>query len=295
MNTHNRADQYEWINPIGGLGDMLMLSGVLKQVVERDPRRRFMLVRRSGYLQILKDHPALAGVGFPGPDVTVLGTDYWSQELLGHGRQRPMQILGRMYGISDPVEERFCVNEDDAPNAALDGVPWGERNVIIAPGSASPRKMWLHENWETLTASLRADGVFVLQLGGRDDRHVRGAYSLLGLTKPRQVFRLIRRAQVMVTVDCFFVHAAHHVLSPSVVLWGPTHPDTYGYPEQRHLFAGKVCHKPDGCIGPGKGDIYGRPCPEIGEHCVDMSAVAAVYGEICALLDEKNSQEALSI
>ena len=43
-----------WIDPIGGYGDILMLSGVLQQLVEEDPERRFHLVRIEVDLSIGK-------------------------------------------------------------------------------------------------------------------------------------------------------------------------------------------------------------------------------------------------
>jgi ADP-heptose:LPS heptosyltransferase len=268
-----------WINPIGGLGDTLMLSGVLKQVIERHPERRFRLVRRPGYMSILNGHPAIAGVGFPKNGAKIITTDYWSREPLGPGRQRPMQILARMFGLGE-VEERFYVAGEDDGDGLLNLIPWGPRNIVIAPGSASPRKEWSHRNWQDLVWRLRGAGFFVVHLGNAGGRNVRSAYSLLGLTQPKQVFPLLRRADLIVTVDCFLMHAAHYMNRPAVVLWGPTCPEVYGYPRQFHLHAGTTCAKPDGCLSPGKGENYGSPCPSDPEHCVDAITVEQVYSAI---------------
>jgi ADP-heptose:LPS heptosyltransferase len=266
-----------WINPIGGLGDMLMVSGVLKQVIERDPERRFRLIRRSGYMRLFRGHPAILDTGFPEQDAKVMGTDYWAKELLGPGRQRPMQVLARMYGLSEPVEERFHVVENEPESPLLQTLPWTDKTVIVAPGSLSPRKAWAHKNWEALCRRLREAGFFLLEVGDVRARHVRSTYSIHGLIQPKQVFAFLRRAKLVVTVDCFLMHAAHHVSVPAVVLWGPTPPEVYGYAEQCHLFAGKVCQKPDGCIGPGKGVTYSTACPLPHEHCVDLITVDQVF------------------
>lgn len=268
-----------WINPVGGLGDTLMLSGVLQQVHEQLSERVFRLVRRPGYMSLLEGHPAIASVGFPPRDAEVLTTGYWDLEPLGPGSQRPMQILARAFGLRGPVEERFWVSEDSSASALLDAVPWGQPTVVIGPGSESPRKEWRHEYWEELTALLAEAGVFVVQVGDARRAYVRGAYSLLGLTRPRQLFGVLRRAQTVVTVDCFVMHAAHHVGLPAVVLWGPTSCEVYGYLEQRHLYSAKPCTNPDGCIGPGRGDTYARPCP-CADHCVDRITPAEVLVEL---------------
>lgn len=45
-----------WINPIGGYGDALMLSGILNQVHEARPEEKYFLVRRTQYQAILAGH-----------------------------------------------------------------------------------------------------------------------------------------------------------------------------------------------------------------------------------------------
>jgi hypothetical protein len=111
------ASPYPWINPVGGLGDMLMLSSVLKLVHDTDPARRFNLIRRTNYLTFLKGHPAIAEVGHPRQDDTVLRSDYWSIEELGAGPQRAFQVLARHYGLQTPVEEQLYI---PTPNSSID-------------------------------------------------------------------------------------------------------------------------------------------------------------------------------
>ena len=69
------GQQKSWINPIGGLGDTLMLSGVLKQVHDREPDKQFNLVRRSGYMSLLKGHPAIRHIGHPPADARLIRTE----------------------------------------------------------------------------------------------------------------------------------------------------------------------------------------------------------------------------
>lgn len=177
-------NQDVWINPIGGLGDTLMLSGVLKQLVEQRPHQRFRLVRRPGYMNILEGHPAILGVGFPRYDDEILSTDYWTRELPGVGRQRPMQIMGRMFKIDNEIEERFYVAHENLRDPLIDLIPWGSKNIVIAPGSTSPRKEWALLKMEALTRKLKNAGYFVIQIGDARQRHVRFTYSLLGVTQP---------------------------------------------------------------------------------------------------------------
>jgi ADP-heptose:LPS heptosyltransferase len=269
------ADHLPWINPVGGLGDMLMLSGVLKVVADRHPERRFHVVRRTGYQALLRGHPAVAGFGYPPPDARIQHVTYWSLEPLGPGRQRPFQILARAFGLETPVEERLFLPGDLGSDPLLeDRLPWRSRNVLIAPASDSPRKMCAPGLWQALVERLRGDGALVVQAGRMGDAHVRGAWSLLGLTTPHQLVALLPRFDAVVTPDNFVMHAAHLAGVPAVVLWGPTSPEVYGWPGQTHLPGVRACGETaeEGCLAPRHnvgGRLYGTTCPHLGSHCVE--------------------------
>jgi ADP-heptose:LPS heptosyltransferase len=280
------SDDHPWINPIGGLGDQLMLSGVLKLVHDADPSRRFNLIRRTNYLAFLKGHPAIAEIGYPPKDATLARCDYWSIEQLGPGPQRAFQVLARNFGLQTPVEERLYVPGDIPEDPLLEeAVPWKKVNVVIAPGSDSPRKMMQPMIWHELTEMLKRDGMLVLQVGRMKDQRIKPAYSLLGLTSPRQLLGLIRRVNVVVSCDNFIMHAAHLMQTPAVVVWGATHNQVYGYPEQIHLQMPRACGlgEFEDCIGPSRnegGRLYHTPCPQADKHCLDQVRPVTIYDSI---------------
>src|SRR3989338_4160 len=284
--------QSEWINPIGGLGDSLMLSGVLWQVIEHQPSRRFRLVRRTRYQGILAGHPAIEEIGFPPPDATIVRTDYWSREELGSGDRRAFQILARMFGLPTPVEERLYFPGGFAAAGSLENmIPWNRSCVVlIAPSSDAPRKMMPLHVWIDLVQLLRKEGLFVLQLGKHQDTHIKGAYSLLGVTSPAQAIGLACRCSAIVTVDNFFVHVAHLVGVPAVVVWGPTDPHVYGYPEQIHLKGSReYCQEREHCLGPKHPDHYFLPCPMEARHCLNTILPAQLTSAIENLLQRSGS------
>ncbi|MBI4501703.1 MAG: glycosyltransferase family 9 protein [Gemmatimonadetes bacterium] len=237
-----QPDGHPWINPIGGFGDMLMVSGVLKQLVERQPGARFHMVRRSTYTEFFSQHPAIESIGFAPRGAPLARVDYWSMEKLGPGNQRPYQILARGFGLATPIEERLYLPQGELRDPLLhDLIPWGRVNVVIAPASDSPRKMAPFPFWHALTDRLHADGAFVMQVGRFRDVHVRNAYRLTGLTTPGQLAALLRRCDLVITVDNFLMHLAHLLNLPAIVLWGPTRHEIYGYPEQTHFQARRPC------------------------------------------------------
>jgi len=279
-------DEKPWINPVGGLGDMLMVSGVLKILYDRRPSKQFNLVRRTSYVEIFKDHPIIDKIGFPDRNSKVVSVDYWSMEELGPGNQRPFQVLARAFGLSTPVEEKLYISDNIPSDSHLYSIiPWKNRNVIIAPSSDSPRKMMAPEIWHKLVDHLLSEEMLVMQVGRLGDQRIRNAYSLLGLTTPRQLIALLGKCDVVITSDNFIMHAAHMAGVRTVAIWGPTHSDVYGYPDQIHIQLPKMCEPENNedCIGPSRnqgGRLYGTPCPLGNRHCIDQIKPAVIFESV---------------
>lgn len=277
-----------WIDPIGGLGDALMVSSVLKQVVERFPSRTYNLVERTKYREILQGHPAIGCIGYPPPGAGFISTDYWRHEDFLRPGARAYQILARIFGLEPPVEERSYVPGEFTHDPVLkERIPWERFNILICQSSDSPRKQMAVSRWESLVSLLRMEKIGVVQVGKLGDRYVRGAYSLLGLTSPRQMISLLRHFDVVVTSDNFIMHAAHLCGVPAVVLWGPTDHRVYGYAGQIHLQARMDCEDaPGGCIKPAHPNVYQTDCPNGSSHCMNALDLATIHGVIMSFLKE---------
>lgn len=271
-----------WINPIGGLGDTLMLSGVLRLVIEERPGERFNLVRRTRYLSLLQGHPALSRIGNPPKGAKILGTDYWGREELGGGNRRAFQVLARVFGLRTPVEERLFLPGSGESDPLLEGIiPWKGENIVIAPFSDAPRKEMSMENWQELVRRLSRPDRLILQMGTDRRRHIRNAYSLLDITTPRQAISIVGKCSLVITSDNFAMHAAHLVGVPAVVLWGPTRAEIYGYPRQMHLRSDSPCEKEHECLGPKFPHNYHTQCPLGESHCMNRID----FEEICGVVE----------
>ncbi|MEE9213743.1 MAG: SPASM domain-containing protein [Thermodesulfobacteriota bacterium] len=285
--TKEKEDSVDltWINPIGGLGDTLMISGVLKQVSEKHPSRKFNLVARTKYRPLLEGHPAITHIGHPPPEARFISTNYWNHKDYLLPEKRAYQILARIFGLKTPVKERLYVPwelHDDPVLMRL--IPWKQHNVLICQSSDSPRKQMGIERWESLVAMLNKDKIGIVQAGKMKDRYVRGTYSLLGLTTPRHLISILRHFDAIVTADSFIMHAAHLCGVPAVVLWGPTDYRVYGYSKQIHLQAKIDCEYPGGCIRTDHGNLYHIDCPKGPAHCVDTLQLETIYNSVKNLL-----------
>jgi uncharacterized protein len=287
LSTSADDSELTWIHPYGGLGDSLMISGVLKQVSDRHPEKKFNLVDRSKYRVFLEGHPAIHHIGHPPPGARLLRTDYWNDDAFKMKHERAYQVLARLFGLETPVEETLYVpwelQEDQLLTAAI---PWHRFNVLIAHSSESPRKQMPIKTWETLVSMLRRENVLPVQATRLNDRYIRGAYSLLGLTTPRQLISMMKRFDAVITSDNLVMHAAHLCGVPAVVMWGPTSHQTYGYPEQIHLQADPTCEYPGGCLGPDHPGLYLRACPQGEAHCMNSFGAESIHAAVMSVLGQ---------
>jgi ADP-heptose:LPS heptosyltransferase len=205
-------------------------------------------------------------------------TDYWHDPAFGQPGERAFQILASMFGLRRPVDEKLWVpwsldQNDPVLHACL---PWKKKNILLCPTSESPRKQMAFERWEAIVDRLRCDDFLVVQLGRRNDPHVRGTYSLLGLTTTRQAITLMRRFDLVLGVDNFLMHAAHLCEVPAVILWGPTDHRVYGYAGHVHMQA-PACANLKDCIAPHNSHVYATECPKGPAHCMDQLALDSIY------------------
>lgn len=261
-----------WIDPVGGLGDILMLSTALKHAYDRYGRK-FNLSRRTRYTRFFVDHPAIELIGNPTEDDDIVCNDYWSRpDFLDMGR-KALHILFKVFGVEDVKDDALYLPEsghDEATRLLLENIPWGRKTVVISFSSDSPRKIMHPIKWHIIVEKLLAQQCFVIQVGGRGDIPIQGAYSLLGVTTPHQVYEVIKRADLVITPDNFIMHAARVADKPAIALFGPTEPERYGYSTHICLKADKgKCEFVDKCLGPHVADNYSQPCPLNENHCMN--------------------------
>ncbi|MGA3009641.1 MAG: SPASM domain-containing protein [Terracidiphilus sp.] len=282
-----------WINLRGTAGDALMLSGVLKQVADRFPQRKFNLVSRAGLDPILRGHPAIGEIGHPPADARIMSADYWEEP--GYGNRgseagRAYQTLARMFGLELPVDERLWTANHAEKNRISFGLPWKAKSLLLCPAADSARKQMSIKKWEELVELLSGSDTLIVQAGKRSAPYIRGTYSLLGLADERELIPLLQRFDAVVTVDNFAMHAAHLCGVPAVVLWGPTDHRVSGYSGQRHFQAAPGCGLEQGCMSSGSRELCCVPCPQGHDHCLDSLNLQEIGGAVREILAGKKEK-----
>ena len=283
-----RSEYLPWINPIGGLGDALMLSGVLKLVNDQNPLMQYNLIRRTQYQSIFINHPVINTIGSPPKDAEIIETAYWSIEKIGENNRRPFQILSRLFGLTTPVEEKlYLPGISNGTQFVKDCVPWGKKKVVlIAPFSESPRKMMYINRWAELVRELKSLSLFVIQVGRLNESYIKGSYSLLGLTSPKLLLPIIKKCDLIITMDNFIMHLAHLANKPAIVLWGPTDCKVYGYPGHIHI-QGPInhCEFKNKCLGPDYPQNYKLLCPLEKDHCLNKISLEKILNNVNEILN----------
>ena len=278
-----RAANLRWIDPQGGFGDLLILSGVMKEVFDRTGRQ-YNVVSCHGRRWLFADHPAVRHYGRPPKDapIEVMNYGYEAEHQRGG---RPYPVLARMFGLDPPGEERLY-----APLEKIDiqplchylppGQPW----VAICPSSNGPRKEMAANQWEKLVAIMAAHQVAAIQLGNKRDRYIRGAYNFLGLTTPAEALALLAKMQAVITVDSFLMHGAFMQKTPAIVLWGPTNPAVFGYDVHVNLRSlSSPCE-----VCPKMAHEYLDKCPQGEElHCMNRFDMGSVWLEVKRIVKNK--------
>ena len=156
----------------------------------------------------------------------------------------------RMFNLPAPEDLTPCLHLDDEPPP--DGLPEGEFVVIAHWSTAktfdffgpSGNKNWMADRWAELMARIHyhcADVVAslrpastpaptVVQIRGSEEEPAIDCVDAIWTGRPlREVFFLIKDAALVISVDTFAHHAAAALGVPSVVLWGRSKPEHFGY------------------------------------------------------------------
>lgn len=132
MDSKPTIDKLTWINPLGGLGDTLMLSGVLKRHHDTHPDIKYNLVRRTKYVSILKGHPAIDKIGFPPKSAKIIGSDYWAHPLFNE-HIHACNVLAMIFNLAPDPEKKMYLPEEAPSIPYLTKAYHGSISIFLLP------------------------------------------------------------------------------------------------------------------------------------------------------------------
>jgi len=166
--------------------------------------------------------------------------EYWHQRFLignneiGRLGYHCIQLTAASLNLPSDINVNLHVHHDppfDLP----------EHYIVIAPESDSDykwqSKMWQPEKWEELIERLDLPAV---QVGVGQVKPLHGTINLVGKTSVRDLFAVIKKAQLIITIEGGVAHAAAALNKKAVVLFGPTPVPFFAYPNHIPVCA-NVC------------------------------------------------------
>ncbi len=120
--------------------------------------------------------------------------------------------------------------------------------IIISPFSnklGDKQNAKNYPYWRELVGRLRLAGMYVIQLGAGDEPKI-GANGYLYNQKFDEIAKLIRNSHLWLSVDNFLHHLvkAECPEKPGIVIWGPSDPELFGYPEQINVLKSRATLRP---------------------------------------------------
>lgn len=192
---------------------------------------------------LLREQPRQL-IAFAHPDISeTVGGPRW--DVREHERRRWCRLL-RSAGIEADADALSIAIP------ALDGARFPSGAVIVHPGAASGARRWPAARFAAVARVLAADGP-VLLTGAPEECELakrvavlagrRGVAAIAGQTSLLELAALVARAPCVISGDTGIAHLASAYGTPSIVLFGPTSPASWGppaRPQHRVLWSGSV-------------------------------------------------------
>lgn len=214
-----------------GWGDELMVTGQARELQQRDPSMRVMVLDRKGARrehEAWQNNPRIAAASDSGPFHVLRNgpghRPYISQKAHHQWVWRPFKC---------PVGEIYLTDAERAFAARFDP------GIIIEPHikeRASPNKNWGYDNWIKLSKLLFEKGMKLSQMGPAGTKVIDGVQHIETPTM-RHACAVLARAQVAILPEGGLHHAAAALGIKAVVIFGGfIAPSVTGYSMHANMY-----------------------------------------------------------
>lgn len=122
--------------------------------------------------------------------------------------------------------------------------------ILISPyparlfdGRTSPKA---YPHWTKLVQLLNKEGYEVVQIGVSGEDRIDDVAQFVTNFPFRKLRDMVNECALWIATDNFFPHFVHcERLKPGIVLWGPSDPRIFGYPENINLLRGRDFLRPN--------------------------------------------------
>jgi ADP-heptose:LPS heptosyltransferase len=224
--------------------------------------------------------------GFADPAAGLSGPTWFAGE---HEVRRWCRLVCQALGLPDRPAE-VC------GSLLVPPTPMPDQQTVLHPGAAAPARRWPAQRFAQVARELRVLGHSVVITGGGAEEQLArsvaeqaGVPALVGLSL-EQLLALVARARMVICGDTGVAHLASSYRTPSVVLFGPVSPASWGPPPA-------ACHRVL-WHGDGTGNPHGQQLdPALREITVAqvLAAVAelSATGQLTATMNPTSARSSL--
>ncbi len=181
----------------------------------------------------------------------------------------PFYVKQDLPSHSIPIHlcDYYCTQADVYPSDALSvgltaeqvkhAEKYRDKVLVHSESRWSPYKNWPLDRWSELAGLLRRKcGIEVMQIGSGIDKPIEGVEKII-TPSILEAVAAIDQCKLFLGIDSVFNHASRAVKKASIIIWGSTHPNSFGYRQNLNLVNGVAWQKEMGLYGP---TLHCQPC-----------------------------------
>lgn len=215
------------VNRRAALGDVLLITPLLKAINEAMPRNPLMV--QTAIPELFERNPHIASYGkrIEARGAMVVDLDNAYEERPGmHVLEAYEAAVREMIPGLPPVSFHTEYHPDASHRrwAADKRRHWGDKVCLIHVGPTNwPGKNWPMDRWAEVASGLVAKGWHVVAVGnGTKPEVIRDCVNLMGQTSIGQLAALMQLCQLFIGIDSFPMHLAQSQGLPTIGLFGCT-------------------------------------------------------------------------
>jgi ADP-heptose:LPS heptosyltransferase len=283
------------LNRPGAIGDIIMTLIAIDKYKKLNPSDKIVYYCDPGW----KDLPLIC----PAVDEVRSSTDFdiktpGAQNLYGYASIPLIKHLTWYFGKELGLNDTFYnygfkpVFKPSMYNLRLNRILEDPRKIITIHTNAgwSPYKNWDIINWQKVINRFNNDyqfsDEFTLVQIGQSDARLEGVIDMRNELTVTECIQLIKEASLHLGIDSFSNHATALLpYTPSVILWGSTHPGIFGYGHNVNIWKPLRC-SPCNKIYNNLSKTPQTPCPADPHPCMAAITVDEVFNAILKQLEE---------
>lgn len=274
------------LNRPGAIGDIIMTLIAIDKYKKLNPNDKIIYYCDPGWKDLPLICPAVDEVRSSADfDLTIEG----AQNLYGYTATPLTKHLtwyfGKELGLDDHFYNYgFTPKFQPIQNECLDLLVEGKTPIITIHCNSgwSPYKDWDIQNWQIVVNKIheKFQNKYAIVQIGKSDMKLKGTIDMRNKLSVTECIQLIKKATLHLGIDSFSNHATALLpYTPSIILWGSTHPSIFGYGHNTNIW------KPLKCSPCNK--INGQePCPLEPNKCINNITVDEVFNSILKKLGE---------